>query len=145
LVHRQSDDFFQGFLNPTKTDRRFFQSRLRELIEARVVERVMVPGTARSGAASIPCIRLISDDNDATNETNEYTTHIPRDPSMNDVPGSYARPGALSQTKPFLGGQPSTIKVNVTIHKQMINLLENASTKGMTLNVTICHHLYVLV
>jgi transcription factor C subunit 3 len=131
---------FQGFLNPTKTDRRFFQSRLRELVETRVVERVMVPGTARSGTSSIPCIRLISDDNDAANELNVDPSHITPDPSTHDVLGSYARSSALSRTETLVDGSPSTIKLNFTLHKQIINLLENAGPKGMTLNVRIyCH------
>jgi hypothetical protein len=80
---------FQGFLNPTKTDRRFFQSRLRELIENRVVERVMVPSAIRSGPASVPCIRLISNDDDAANQPGE--THITEEPPTYVAPGSYAR------------------------------------------------------
>jgi hypothetical protein len=80
---------FQGFLNPTKTDRRFFQSRLRELVENRVVERVMVPSAIRSGPASVPCIRLISNNDDAANQPGE--THNTGEPSTHVVPGSYAR------------------------------------------------------
>lgn len=80
---------FQGFLNPTKTDRRFFQSRLRELVENRVVERVMVPSAIRSGPASVPCIRLISNNDDAANQPGE--THNTGERSTHVVPGSYAR------------------------------------------------------
>lgn len=80
---------FQGFFNPTKTDRRFFQSRLRELIENRVVERVMVPSAIRSGPASVPCIRLISNNDDVANQPGE--THITGEPSAHVVSGSYDR------------------------------------------------------
>ncbi|KAF8506874.1 hypothetical protein F5888DRAFT_45373 [Russula emetica] len=105
-----------GFLNPTKTDRRFFQSRLRELIENRVVERVMVPSAIRSGPASVPCIRLISNNDDAANQPGE--THITGEPSTHVAPE----------------GQPTTLKLNITLHKQIIDLLTNAGTKGMTLS-----------
>lgn len=76
----------QGFLNPSKTDRRFFQSRLRELIENRVVERVMVPSAIRSGPASVPCIRLISNNDDGANQSGE--TRITGKSSTHVVLGS---------------------------------------------------------
>lgn len=46
-------------------------------------------------------------------------------------------PSAGSLTKTTAESQPTTIKLNITLHKQMIDLLENAGTKGMTLNVSI--------
>ena len=115
-------NLFQGFLNPTKTDRRFFQSRLRELIENRVVERVTQPSTARNGQGVIPCIRLLLDDVGAANvNVNESPATITRETSTYDVPGTESH--------------PSTLKLNTTLHKQMVDLLEAAGTKGMTLNV----------
>ncbi|KAI0308044.1 hypothetical protein B0F90DRAFT_1664967 [Multifurca ochricompacta] len=123
-----------GFLNPTKTDRRFFQSRLRELIENRVVERVMVPSTARSGPSSTPCIRLIPEGNNVVKEPNGYPKIAARDPSMHETPSSYAMLNAVAQTETFIYDQPKTIKLNITLHKQMVDLLGNAGTKGMTLN-----------
>ena len=113
-------NLFQGFLNPTKTDRRFFQSRLRELIENHVVERVTLPSTARSGQGVIPCIRLLLDDVGAAN-VNESPATFTREPSTYDVPSAESH--------------PSTLKLNTTLHKQMVDLLETAGTKGMTLNV----------
>ncbi|KAH9050483.1 hypothetical protein EDB84DRAFT_1449184 [Lactarius hengduanensis] len=107
-----------GFSHPTKTDRRFFQSRLRELIESRVVERVMLPSTAKSGQGEIPCIRLVHDTSDATNGLNETPATVTREPSMHDVPDR----------------QSSTVKLNITLHKQIVDLLESAGMKGMTLS-----------
>jgi hypothetical protein len=128
---------FQGFLNPTKTDRRFFQSRLRELIENDVVERVMVPSAVRGGSASVPCIRLVSNSNDVGNESSELPTPITRDPPTHGVSGLYVGPSTTSLTKVVIDSQPTTMKMNITLHKQMIDLLENADTKGMTLSVSI--------
>lgn len=99
----------------------------------------MVPSTVRSGPASVPCIRLISNNDDVANRPSE--THITREPSTHGVPGSYVKakkgPSAGSLAKTTAEGQPTTIKLNITLHKQMIDLLENAGTKGMTLNVSI--------
>ena len=48
----------QGFKNPTKTDCRFFRSRLRELIQQGIIERVLVPHI-KSKDRTIKCIRLV--------------------------------------------------------------------------------------
>ncbi|KAI0274891.1 hypothetical protein BC834DRAFT_850125 [Gloeopeniophorella convolvens] len=105
-----------GFSDPTKTDRRFFQSRLRELIESRIVERVAVPSQSRSASGSIPCIRLVSEEND------------PGTP----VGGEDEPPAIPAEAGP---DEPlPTVKLNITLHKQTIDLLEYAGTRGMTLN-----------
>jgi len=52
----------QGFTNPTKTDRRFFQTRLRELIAQGVIERVLIP-SSKIKDRLVRCIRLVTPDN----------------------------------------------------------------------------------
>ena len=53
----------KGFANPTKTDRRFFQSRIREMIQQGVIEKVVVPSNKRKSLnASVKCFRLVSKD-----------------------------------------------------------------------------------
>lgn len=49
-------------MHPTKTDRRFFQTRLRELIQQGVIERVLVP-SSNARDRTIKCIRLMTPDN----------------------------------------------------------------------------------
>lgn len=58
---------FQGFVKPSRTDRRFFRSRLRELMEQGVIEKVHVPHADRKKYPDrkVPCIRLITGDADA--------------------------------------------------------------------------------
>lgn len=53
--------FPQGFTNPTKTDRRFFQTRIRELVQQGVVERVTVPHK-KAQDSSVKCFRLVASD-----------------------------------------------------------------------------------
>ncbi|KAI0935940.1 hypothetical protein AcV5_004217 [Taiwanofungus camphoratus] len=112
-----------GFAHPTKTDRRFFRSRLRELYEQRVVEKVQVPHAdwKRFPDKKVTCIRLITAD-DST-------------PTSGDVlpigDGDGAEPNE----------DDDKLKMNLTIHKQMIDLLDEAGTKGMTvteLSVALC-------
>jgi len=43
-------------------------------------------------------------------------------------------------TKTTVEGQPTTLKMNITLQKQIIDLVANAGTKGMTLSVSMyCH------
>jgi oxalate---CoA ligase len=53
----------QGFAHPTKPDRRFFNSRIRELIRQGAIERVEVPSNKRRGkdTSLAPCFRLVDE------------------------------------------------------------------------------------
>ncbi|KAJ7139701.1 hypothetical protein C8R44DRAFT_694295 [Mycena epipterygia] len=105
-----------GFAHPTKTDRRFFASRTRELVEQRVIENVFVP-SKRKGAANggVKCFRLVSADPDQVVMPAPDVVVVQPD---EDPPAD----------------EQSSIKMNFTIHKQIISLLEESGTVGMTLN-----------
>ena len=45
-------------------------------------------------------------------------------------------PSAMSLTKTTVEDHPTTLKLNITLHKQITDLLANAGTKGMTLSVS---------
>ncbi|KAJ6519412.1 hypothetical protein C8R45DRAFT_1066116 [Mycena sanguinolenta] len=100
-----------GFANPTKTDRRFFASHTRELLEQRVIESVFVPGKVKRSpnAAGVKCFRLVSAD-------------------------SGPAPQVVQPDDDALADDRSCIKMNLTIHKQIISLIEESGTTGMTLN-----------
>ncbi|KAJ7770882.1 hypothetical protein DFH07DRAFT_805534 [Mycena maculata] len=103
-----------GFARPTKTDRRFFASRTRELVEQRVIENVFVPSKKRNATnGGVKCFRLVSADPGQTVQEGVVVQQ-----SEDDAPAD----------------EQSGIKMNVTIHKQIITLLEDACTAGMTLN-----------
>ena len=51
--------FLQGFAHPTKTERRFFATRLREMITEKILEKVQVPHPMRKNG-TVTCIRLLS-------------------------------------------------------------------------------------
>ena len=46
-------------------------------------------------------------------------------------------PSAMSVTKITVEGQLTALKLNITLHKQIIDLLADAGAKGMTLSVSI--------
>ncbi|EIW64510.1 uncharacterized protein TRAVEDRAFT_139409 [Trametes versicolor FP-101664 SS1] len=105
-----------GFVKPSRTDRRFFRSRLRELMEQGVIEKVHVPHADRKKHPDrkVPCIRLINEDAEA--QTQGEVVPIADD----DFEGPSAGETGL--------------KVNVSLHRQMIDLLAESGEKGMTLN-----------
>ncbi|KAF9478011.1 hypothetical protein BDN70DRAFT_809556 [Pholiota conissans] len=113
-----------GFSNPTKTDRRFFQSRIREMIQQGLIEKVVVPNNRKKSLnTSVKCFRLVKQDVSAAAQTGLAVSDV--DDDMDDV---------------FLGN--NGIKLNATIHKQIIDLLEDSGTTGMTLNdlsTSLCH------
>ncbi|PCH33343.1 hypothetical protein WOLCODRAFT_159996 [Wolfiporia cocos MD-104 SS10] len=68
-----------GFARPVKSDRRFFRTRLRELIEQGVIEKVLVPNPSnyRQPGKKTTCIRLVSPDKDSA---------IPEDDTAEETP-----------------------------------------------------------
>ncbi|KAF8203137.1 hypothetical protein BJ912DRAFT_1018924 [Pholiota molesta] len=113
-----------GFSNPTKTDRRFFQSRIRDMIQQGLIEKVVVPNNRKKSLnTSVKCFRLVKQDISTPVDSGVAVSDI--DDDMDDV--------LLAQ---------NGIKLNTTIHKQIIDLLEDAGTTGMTLNelsTSLCH------
>ncbi|KAF8898469.1 hypothetical protein BD779DRAFT_11912 [Infundibulicybe gibba] len=104
-----------GFSNPTKTDRRFFQTRIRELIQQGIIEKVVVPSNrTKSPNASVACFRLVA----ANQSRLGGSCHTLPNEDDNENDASVA----------------SGIKVNLTIHRQIVDLLEESETTGMTLN-----------
>ncbi|CAL1696293.1 unnamed protein product [Somion occarium] len=97
-----------GFPHPSKTDRRFFASRLRELMAEGLIEKVQVPHPKRKNAI-VTCVRLLSP---------------PEVPSESPVEAEDEDEGLDSKG----------LKANLTIHKQIIDLVHNSGTVGITLN-----------
>ncbi|ESK95510.1 hypothetical protein Moror_12696 [Moniliophthora roreri MCA 2997] len=109
-----------GFTNPTKSDRRFFSSRIRELIEQGVIEKVIVPSKRKKSpkSSNVICLRLL-DENATGGPSTSLSTLVP--PEQEDEEEEEL-------------AQASGVKTNVTLHKQMFDLLEESGTRGMTLN-----------
>ncbi|PPQ63697.1 hypothetical protein CVT24_004277 [Panaeolus cyanescens] len=108
-----------GFSNPTKTDRRFFQSRIREMIQQRLIEKVIVPSNKKKSVnASVKCFRLVEDDA----------------LDVSDVALTVLQPA--DDVEDFTADSQGGVKMNTTVHRQIIELLEESGTTGMTLNVS---------
>ncbi|KAG1777419.1 hypothetical protein EV702DRAFT_1179524 [Suillus placidus] len=109
-----------GFTNPTKTDRRFFQTRLRELIAQGLIERVLVP-SSKVKDRLVKCIRLVAPDNQlpeggvilAPQEGEEDDKEI----MFDDASAGHTE-----------------VRANRTIQKQVSDVLEEAGPSGKTLN-----------
>ncbi|KAF9073871.1 hypothetical protein BDP27DRAFT_1318300 [Rhodocollybia butyracea] len=104
-----------GFAKPTKTDRRFFQRRVHELIQQGVIEKVLVPSQRKkSKVPTVLCLRLV-------------------DESATGGDGAVVVPPTQEDERPEDDPTQGGFKFNVTIHKQISDLLEESGTKGMTL------------
>lgn len=66
----------QGFANPTKTDRRFFSTRLKEMFEEGIIEKLLVPSN-RKNNATVVCIHLV--DENGSQEEKTATLGLPAD------------------------------------------------------------------
>ncbi|KAI0706049.1 hypothetical protein BC835DRAFT_1311874 [Cytidiella melzeri] len=97
-----------GFSNPMKADRRFFQTRLRELMAQGFIEKVQVP---RPDGKFVPCVRLLNPEKLAQ----------PR--------GAPAVIEVADDEDDFL-----SLKTNFTLHKQAIDLIHQSGAEGLTLN-----------
>ncbi|KAH9912240.1 uncharacterized protein BXZ73DRAFT_107525 [Epithele typhae] len=104
-----------GFVNPVKADRRFFRTRLRELEDQGFIERVRVAhiNRKRFPDKKIICIRLISSDGE-------------------EPEGALAADEDVEMIEPV--DDTTAPKTNVSIHRQIIDIIASAGTKGVTLN-----------
>ncbi|KAG9314611.1 hypothetical protein JVU11DRAFT_5415 [Chiua virens] len=109
-----------GFMHPTKTDRRFFQTRLRELIQQGVIEHVLVP-SRKTPDRTIKCIRLVA----SGNQLSEGSVIVGQDTEEDERDASLAEDASVSLIE---------VKANLTIHKQVSNMLEETGPSGLTLN-----------
>ncbi|KAF8446218.1 hypothetical protein L210DRAFT_3529314 [Boletus edulis BED1] len=109
-----------GFVHPTKTDRRFFQTRLRELIQQGVIERVLVP-SSKTRDRRIKCIRLVTSDS----KLPDGSVVVRQDAEEDERDASLIEDASVGHNE---------VKTNVTIHKQVSNMLEEAGPSGLTLN-----------
>ncbi|KAF5355772.1 hypothetical protein D9756_004049 [Leucocoprinus leucothites] len=116
-----------GFSNPTKTDRRFFQSRIKELIQQGVIEKVVVPSLRKkTSTAMVKCFRLVTPDS----KPEGVILDTKDDEEVEQ------------EEKEELAREISGVKMNVMLHKQIFNLLEESGTRGITLNdlsISLCN------
>ncbi|KAI9068032.1 hypothetical protein FKP32DRAFT_1588061 [Trametes sanguinea] len=109
-----------GFVNPTRTDRRFFLSRLRELMEQRFIEKVQVPHADRQRYPDrrVQCIRLVTED---TGSQSQGEVAPAADVDFEE--------GEVNVAEDDTG-----LKATVSLQRQIIDLIAESGTKGMTLN-----------
>ncbi|KAJ8595660.1 hypothetical protein M405DRAFT_929396 [Rhizopogon salebrosus TDB-379] len=112
-----------GFTNPTKTDRRFFQTRLRELIAQGVIERVLVP-SIKVKDRYVKCIRLVTPDN----QLPEGGVVLAPQEGEEDEKEIVFDDASVGHTE---------VRANRTIQKQVSDMLEEAGLVGRTLHVCI--------
>ncbi|TDL28869.1 hypothetical protein BD410DRAFT_738661 [Rickenella mellea] len=116
-----------GFLNPTRTERRFFITRLRELIAEGTIEKVLVPtDSSRSATHRLLCIRLVPSEENKVEEV-EGAVVLPVDTGDDDKEEETM---ILQES----GSIDTGVKANATVHKQLVDLLDASGSRGMTLS-----------
>ncbi|KZT74913.1 hypothetical protein DAEQUDRAFT_720101 [Daedalea quercina L-15889] len=99
-----------GFSNPNKSNRRYFITRcLHEYIKEGLIEKVRVPG---KNGRLVTCI------------------HLSEHNASGSQPELIVQPEELVEVEP---SREETLAMNLTLHKQIINLLDQAGERGMTL------------
>ncbi|KZT22146.1 hypothetical protein NEOLEDRAFT_1138493 [Neolentinus lepideus HHB14362 ss-1] len=114
-----------GFSHPTKTDRRFFSTRLNDLISQGVIEKLYVPNpnSRLQKRSYLQCVRLVTTENRSQmGDLQGAIRHVAGEDTAHDEMDA-------DDVDEVVG-----LKINLTLHKQMVNLVEAAGTKGMTLN-----------
>ncbi|EIN13408.1 hypothetical protein PUNSTDRAFT_139959 [Punctularia strigosozonata HHB-11173 SS5] len=107
-----------GFEKPTKSDRRFFNTRLKELIDEGLVELVQVRGnTKKDEEMWYRCLRLVQTVEDQSMQVDE-PAGVPPQASMG-VQGNDGIHG---------------LKMNLTLHKQIMNVIAESGVEGITLS-----------
>ncbi|KDQ54862.1 hypothetical protein JAAARDRAFT_352005 [Jaapia argillacea MUCL 33604] len=115
-----------GFAHPTKTDRRFFQTRINDLISQGLIEKLYVPQRTKDQKKKswIQCLRLITPDGVGSSSVTGAVTQRPENTAEMADHGE----------DPTVDDEENGVKYNRSLHKQMIDLLEDAGTTGLTLN-----------
>ncbi|KAF4572584.1 hypothetical protein EYR36_007092 [Pleurotus pulmonarius] len=104
-----------GFAHPTKTDRRFFNTRIRELIQLGLIEAILVPSLRKgSEGKMIKCFRLVT-------------------PGSTPTP-SGAVAASIDDDEEDESGRIHRLRTNTTLHKQVVDLIDEAGTNGITMN-----------
>ncbi|KAL0950736.1 hypothetical protein HGRIS_007510 [Hohenbuehelia grisea] len=107
-----------GFVNPTKTQRRFFTARVRELIQSGVIEAVKV---LKSGGKWVKCYRLPPESEEEKLQ-DDVVVLEQKDNEEEEEENVYA------------DDLQESIRMNITLQKQVMMLLEGSGMAGMTLN-----------
>lgn len=126
----------KGFENPTKTERRFFSTRLNELINLGVIEKVTLTNSS-TGKISTQCIRLVKTDTGEGADTEGEA--VPAQAGSSKQPDeTQGMQYENHECLPVSNRQPDErfLKGNRTVQWQILEALDKAGPKGMTRTVT---------
>ncbi|KAH8120510.1 hypothetical protein DFH11DRAFT_1685786 [Phellopilus nigrolimitatus] len=116
-----------GFRPRSRTDRRFFITRLKELINEGTVEKIFVTSTNPDTTKNRQlCLRLVSPEKIGESRVDDLVK-VSNDEGKDE-----------DMTEDLLAEDSADngvhVKATITLHKQIVNLIEGSSTTGITLN-----------
>ncbi len=103
------------------------------MIQQGLIEKVIVPN--KTSVASVKCLRLL--DGNSTSLGEGATIVLDHDGNSDDEEIGKTMHSHFARNVHMISlAQLPGIKFNATIHKQIIDLIEESGTRGMTLSVS---------
>lgn len=127
----------QGYTPQSKTDRRFFAARLGDLIKEGTIEKVLLPNDNLKAAATVVAyIRLATEETSITPLVNPQAVGDDKEDPDDFPDGDLISRCCRWCLIIFVENEPENgLKTMSTLHRQIVDLLDEAGTKGVTMSV----------
>lgn len=113
-----------------------------------LIEKVIVPSNRKKSInAMVKCFRLVTPEESPKRDEEEGVIVQVQEADDDDgSPLGLSLPASRTNIlMSLLIGEPNGVKMNLSIHKQILNLLEESGTMGMTLNVNGIFLIYIFM
>ena len=108
------------------------------MIQQNIIEKVIVPNNKKKVAnTAVKCFRLVEDVPSPLLDGAVVVTDLEDDTEDSDLGWLFMIVGLLHKLNASTVIVQNGVKMNITVHKQIIDHLEGSGTLGMTLNVSI--------
>lgn len=115
------------------------------MIQQHIIEKVIVPNNKKKVPnTAVKCFRLVEDVPSPLLDGAVVVTDLEDDVEDSDLGWLSLIVWLLHRLTASTVTVQNGVKMNITVHKQIIDLLEGSGTRGMTLNVSILIYFLVL-
>ena len=115
------------------------------MIQQNIIEKVIVPNNKKKVPnTAVKCFRLVEDAPSPLLDGAVVVTDLEDDVEDIDLGWLFTIVWLIHRLTVSTVTVQNGVKMNITIHKQIVDLLEGSGTRGMTLNVSISIYFFVL-
>lgn len=115
------------------------------MIQQNIIEKVIVPNNKKKVPnTAVKCFRLVEDAPSPLLDGAVVVTDLEDDVEDIDLGWLFTIVWLIHRLTESTVTVQNGVKMNITIHKQIVDLLEGSGTRGMTLNVSISIYFFVL-